>query len=470
MKDYILSNRKMLEFYSNLYKDEINITKVKDKLLSGEFDDLNVKNFSLFRIFLTGVLLLINKETMEEENFKNLADFYFNNKFEKNKFDKYINKLKSKPEFSNFDFNSFYEEKGNAKKNTPTRFLERIRNSFAHSQYRNFNFNINGSILTFESYNQELGKSKTSEGIIYEPIFYEFVERIFSNNSNLGIPYRQSFFDTYSIVKSKEVDEKLFYNIKYKNSKKSLDAENFLKKIAKNMGKSKEDFFNYVKKQQQKFFIKEQSSFIENYDIFFDERKNDKSDYWYTKKFFLDTKGEFSNFILHMQILNGYIMEYLINKKNGLLDDEKRIEILNGIGQLDEDENSYITFNIMFLYLKCFNVMNISNKLLNNDRIKNDISLRGFEIKTLLDYNRYRLKKRKDRRFYIFEKFRDALAHGDKDRHIEIKLDKKRELVFIFFDKYIDDTTKEETLGILEINEKELENFVSQESLYSDLI
>ena len=74
------------------------------------------------------------------------------------------------------------------------------------------------------------------------------------------------------------------------------------------MGKSKEDFFNYVKKQQQKFFIKEQSSFIENYDIFFDERKNDKSDYWYTKKFFLDTKGEFSNFILHMQILNGYIM------------------------------------------------------------------------------------------------------------------------------------------------------------------
>ena len=124
----------------------------------------------------------------------------------------------------------------------------------------------------------------------------------------------------------------------------------------------------------------------------------------------------------------------------------------------------------MFLYLKCFNVMNISNKLLNNDRIKNDISLRGFEIKTLLDYDRYRLKKRKDRRFYIFEKFRDALAHGDKDRHIEIKLDKKRELVFIFFDKYIDDTTKEETLGILEINEKELENFVSQESLYSDLI
>ena len=117
MKDYILSNKKMLEFYSNLYKDEINITKVKDKLSSEEFDDLNVKNLSLFRIFLTGVFLLTNKETMEEEGFNNLADFYSNKKFDKNKFNnKYIQKLKKDPKFKNFNFNSFYEEKGNAKK------------------------------------------------------------------------------------------------------------------------------------------------------------------------------------------------------------------------------------------------------------------------------------------------------------------------------------------------------------------
>lgn len=107
----------MLEFYSNLYKDEINITKVKDKLSSEEFDDLNVKNLSLFRIFLTGVFLLTNKETMEEEGFNNLADFYSNKKFDKNKFNnKYIQKLKKDPKFKNFNFNSFYEEKGNAKK------------------------------------------------------------------------------------------------------------------------------------------------------------------------------------------------------------------------------------------------------------------------------------------------------------------------------------------------------------------
>lgn len=287
MKDYILRNRKMLEFYSNLYKDEINITKVKDKLLSGEFDNLNVKNFSLFRVFLTGVSLLTNKETMEEEGFSNLADFYFNKKFDKNKFSvKYIQKLKKNPKFKNFNFDSFYEEKGNAKKNTPTRLLERVRNSFAHSQYGNFNFDASGSILTFESYNQELGKLKTSEGVIYEPIFYEFVERLFSNNPNLGIAYRQGFFDEYSIKQNKELKEKKFYNIKYKNPKKLSDVEKFLNDIAKNMNKDKKDFFAYISKNQKKFYIEEKSSFIENYNIFFDERKNNKSDYWYTKKFF----------------------------------------------------------------------------------------------------------------------------------------------------------------------------------------
>lgn len=463
----------MLEFYSNLYKDEINITKVKDKLSSGEFDDLNVKNLSLFRIFLTGVFLLTNKETMEEEGFNNLADFYSNKKFDKNKFNnEYIQKLKKDSKFKNFNFNSFYEEKGNAKKNTPTRLLERVRNSFAHSQYDNFNFDVSGSILTFESYNQELGKPKTSEGVIYEPIFYEFVERLFSNNSDLGIAYRQSFFDEYSIKQNKKLKEKLFYSIKYKNPKKLSDVEKFLSNIAKNMNKDKKDFFDYIRKNQKKFYIEEKSSFIENYDIFFDERKNNKSDYWYTKKFFLDIKGEFSNFILHMEILNGYIMEYLINKNNNLLDNKKNKEILIGIEQLREDESSYITFNIMFLYLKCFNVMNISNKLLNDCRINKNISVKGFKIKTWIDYIKYFFKEKKGKKFYIFEKFRDALAHGDKDRCVEIKLDKnkKGELVFIFSDKYIDKKTKKETLGILEINEKELENFVSQEALYNSLI
>lgn len=286
----------------------------------------------------------------------------------------------------------------------------------------------------------------------------------------MGIAYRQGFFDEYSIKQNKKLKEKLFYSIKYKNPKKLLDVEKFLSNIAKNMNKDKKDFFDYIRKNQKKFYIEEKSSFIENYDIFFDERKNNKSDYWYTKKFFLDIKDEFSNFILHMEILNGCIMEYLINKNNNLLDNKKNKEILIGIEQLREDESSYITFNIMFLYLKCFNVMNISNKLLNDCRISKNISVKGFKIKTWIDYIKYFFKEKKGKKFYIFEKFRDALAHGDKDRCVEIKLDKKGELVFIFSDKYIDKKTKKETLGILEINEKELENFVSQEALYNSLI
>ena len=56
-------------------------------------------------------------------------------------------------------------------------------------------------------------------------------------------------------------------------------------------------------------------------------------------------------------------------------------------------------------------------------------------------------------------KFRNSLAHGK----INIEIDKKGEIVFIFCDDYNED--KE----IIEISAKSLENFVLQRELYEGL-
>lgn len=69
VKEYFLNNKKMIELYENLYENEININDIKDKLLTGYFDKWDIKDFSRFRIFLNGSMLLINKDIMKDEGF-----------------------------------------------------------------------------------------------------------------------------------------------------------------------------------------------------------------------------------------------------------------------------------------------------------------------------------------------------------------------------------------------------------------
>ena len=75
-KEYFLNNQKMIELYEKLYEKEINISDIKNKLFTGYFDRWDVKDFSLFRIFLNGCMLLINKDLMKDKGFLHLADYY----------------------------------------------------------------------------------------------------------------------------------------------------------------------------------------------------------------------------------------------------------------------------------------------------------------------------------------------------------------------------------------------------------
>ena len=245
--NYFLNNAKMIEFYEELYEklqeelhgNKSNIEEIKEKLYNsylnkldnGYFDEIDIKDFSLFRVFLNGSMLLINKEKMEEEGFKQLANYYENKIFNNPKdlrytdFSKYIYTLERKyPKLR--PINSFYKDVLNSSKNSNLK-LKNIRNSFAHMQYGDFKFDSGGAVLFFKAYNYD--KTKTAEGIVFEPIFNEFVERIFSNNPNKGIAYNQSVFLNYLFNEKKIVNEMQFYEIKY--------GKNIIKKIIKKIEK-----------------------------------------------------------------------------------------------------------------------------------------------------------------------------------------------------------------------------------------
>ncbi|EKA94762.1 hypothetical protein [Fusobacterium periodonticum] len=490
VKEYFLNNQKMIELYEKLYEKEINISDIKNKLFTGYFDRWDVKDFSLFRIFLNGCMLLINKDLMKDKGFLHLADYYekkvFNNKKDNRytNYDYYISRIEK--DFPNFKpINTFYKDKLNFQLSSEKK-LNAIRNSFAHMQYGNFLFDRSGAILFFDIYNCEKERGKnTAEGIVFEPIFNELVENLFSNNPNKGISYNQSFFFNYLFKEEREVKDIVFYKIKYKKLNKIEMVRKASKELAEILN-SRDilKIINYLKENKEKgifdieyktidelgFNFRNFEYFLKDKIIFFEEK-------WYLLKAFLDFNSELSNFIVHMRQLNENIMEYLINKKNAPLTEQKQIQIEKAINELDEDEKkSYNIFKIMFLYLKSFNICNIIENGIFNDTIRLDkIDIKGIKIKTRIDFLKFLLKEKGRKiklsnklkylkKIYVLERFRNALVHGDNKRYIKINLNNKGEIIFTFLDEYEDKNNY--SLGIIEIEAKNLNEFISQEAFF----
>ena len=327
-------------------------------------------------------------------------------------------------------------------------------------QYGNFLFDRSGAILFFDIYNCEKERGKnTAEGIVFEPIFNELVENLFSNNPNKGISYNQSFFFNYLFKEEREVKDIVFYKIKYKKLNKIEMVRKASKELAEILN-SRDilKIINYLKENKEKgifdieyktidelgFNFRNFEYFLKDKIIFFEEK-------WYLLKAFLDFNSELSNFIVHMRQLNENIMEYLINKKNAPLTEQKQIQIEKAINELDEDEKkSYNIFKIMFLYLKSFNICNIIENGIFNDTIRLDkIDIKGIKIKTRIDFLKFLLKEKGRKiklsnklkylkKIYVLERFRNALVHGDNKRYIKINLNNKGEIIFTFLDEYED--------------------------------
>lgn len=216
-KSYIKNNREVIDRYEKLYEEKIDIEYLKQKLREGYFKNEDVESLAYFRVFIDGCMLLFNNEKTENNNLiiqlakeykeifsGNLSNSILKNERKKYKdfiFNKYLQYLNStssndadvKELVNNFkkDTHKFiYLTKGNNDKEIRSK-LENIRNSIAHMQYEG-NYDNNVKIMkTLSIKNIDGGKLKI-EGVVLEEIFHDFVNTLFSNNINRGLPYKIS--------------------------------------------------------------------------------------------------------------------------------------------------------------------------------------------------------------------------------------------------------------------------------------
>ena len=331
------------------------------------------------------------------------------------------------------------------------------------------NYDNNVKIMKTLSIKNIDGDKLKIEGIVLEEIFHDFVNTLFSNNINRGLPYKIS----------KVIDEKkIFLSATLKTEYIESDGigikdiNSTMQELFEKQNGKDDEFEKYIDSNSDKF--KKEKKYITSFTIKKICKKYkivENKDLLYTLKFCLDIETELSNCIFHMSILNESIIEYLKTKDEGYL------ERLN---ELKEDEVSPFIFKLMFLYLKSVNILNyIEESECLDDQIKvKNINIDGFKINTYCDFCRFlttgvktekgtfkeALRYLKDEynkktKEYVLEKFRNSLAHGK----INVEISKKGEIIFIFIDEY------KGNKGIIEISDDNLKKFVSQKEFYDNI-
>ena len=463
MDHYIINNKKLIQKYEDLYKEKLCFENIKEKILHGYFDDINIESLSRFRIFLDTCLFLFNNEKIHhhkeiingievEKGFRDTVAYY-SKEFNKNhKFDNYINFIKNEfLELSSIDIDKpFIPINEIAKKLTLREQLEVIRNAFAHMQHGNYIVSLNGKISIYSLYNKDntIKNYKIPQLIVLEPIFHDYIKKFYSNNINIGIVYKDSFLSNYSNEEKILKDYLIFYKISTSKDTKIFKSKEKMKKIIL-LKEEAESFFCFLKKNEKDYHIDEKN-ILQKFEKFFLKNKIKKIDEkFYNIKFLLDFQTELSNFLFHFIELNDFIIEYkLLNNKEVSKD---------RINTLKEDEILYVPFKYMFLYLKAINILN----RLEDDGLEkvNNINIEGFKIKEFKELIKYIIKPKRAKKAYILERFRNSLAHGN----IEVEFDLKEELQFIFKDIH------KRKIKTIKIKAEDLERFLSQENFFENI-
>ncbi|ASS39940.1 hypothetical protein [Fusobacterium sp. oral taxon 203] len=464
MDHYIINNKKLIQKYEDLYKEKLCVENLKEKIIQGYFNDINGESFSRFRIFLDTCIFLFNNERIHyhkevsngierEKGFKDTIAYYSKSFNKNHEFDNYINFIKGEfDELSSINIDKPFIFIDKIKKNLSLRKqLKILRNSFAHMQHGNYTSSSDGRVSIFLSYNKETKNKKyiKRQMIILEPIIHDYIKRVYSNNVNIGIVYKHSFISNYSYKEKKLKNYLIFYEITTSKDSEIEISKQDMKMIGYLQNKP-EKLFDFLQNNKENYLIKEKPIILGGIENFFLKNNIDNIDEkYYVIKFFLDFQTELSNFLFHLIELNDFIIEYkLLNNK----------EILKErINTLKEDEISYVPFKYMFLYLKAINILN----RLEDDELEkvNNINIERFEVKQFKEIIKYIIKPKRAKKVYILERFRNSLAHGN----IEIKLDLKGELQFIFKDIH------KEKIKIIEIKAEDLEIFLTQEKFFENI-
>ena len=188
-------------------------------------------------------------------------------------------------------------------------------------------------------------------------------------------------------------------------------------------------------------------------------------EYFYGLKTFLDFETELSNFLVHISQINNVFYAYCTKRdsknvtQNEIEEYKKQLE--KSLLELYEDENAKISFKIGFVYLYS---MNFALRTEDDDYEKlkyQDLNVSKFKYQNE-NWEQYRRRNETQNcsiQKYIVERMRNSLMHG----HIEILLNKKGEIEFVFRDKY---NKRNEVISIIL---EDLEEFLSQQCLYSGI-
>lgn len=471
MLNYINNNLVLINEYQNLYFQEINI----DKLIEGfRTEDIIMHNgfdYGRFRVFIDSCSLLLNKEKLNNYCKNRYSFREFIKEVEKVTYLKdYFEFIKQEPLTSDISNICLYYSFENKKKN-PWDQVMTIRNAMAHMQYGCFFPQENGTIIYYCLYNKDQGIRKDS-GIVFECVLHELIQRFFSNYSS-GILFKNTFFSRYSFrLQKKSIWKYYFYEITPKICNENL-YNGYNQWIMNDLAKVSTDnkkLLLFLQKNKDKINVREfelnKIIKIRDYKKLAKKLKlQTRDEYFYGLKTFLDFETVLSNFLVHIGQLNNVLYSYCTKRdsenvtQNELQEYKKQLE--KSLLELREDENAKISFKIGFVYLYA---MNFALRTEDDDYKKLkyqelDVSKFKYQKENWVQYSQRNKTQNCILQKYIVERMRNSLMHG----HIEILLNNKGEIEFIFRDKY---NQREEVISIIL---EDLEEFLSQKCLYKDI-
>ena len=480
MKNYIESNLEVINFYREMYKNKIDVSGVISIIESRQNFDIDLTQFQRFRIFLDSCLLLWNREKFEKKYFKDkfIYKYFFDdikdNEAVQRNFD-YINKLALENHFD--ECNGFYLPENKR--------LERgwdqlciVRNGLAHMQYEAFIHAEDGPLFCFVLYNKDKGVMK-SKGVVIEQVFHDFVKKFFSNYTNIGVPFKHTWFSGASSMHYSGIENVFFYEVTYKDTQRYTgDPIHKMNELTKNQ-KSFNDVMKFLNENESIFDVKKTkvsdiidkelvSSLIEKSDL--GNLTNDE--YFLILKFILDPETEISNFLVHISQLNDRVCDYIMLSKNNMLTKDRENNLILSLNELYEDRYAHFAFQ------NSFNLLIIMNVIFRvQDEYYPEVNFRKLDMNSFKDLkidSRQMIKKinenilkgkvpreeEKDAyKDYWMDKLRNSLMHGN----ISTDINKNGNLEFVFTDIFKGRNDE------IRLESESLKEFSLQEIFYSNI-
>lgn len=491
MLEYMFNNLSLIDKFQTLYKDGIDIRKIKRLFLSGELTKGDLHAHTRFRVFLDQCLLLLNKEKMIH---------YLNRHLSFGEYLKELNNDESIKAIVNSEIFKTARDKANlnvniaeaelfysldGKKYNPWQQGDIIRRAAAHAQYSTF-VSTDSGILFFCVDN--IDEKMDIRGIVIEEIFHKWVRTFFSNYTTVGIPYKHTCIAFYSFLNEKAAETPLWITFKISDSyDQNYGGHSHPMRELGMQFRETGNIIDYVKNNKALFEITEKPlySLLDGNQISSMQLKyslHNRDTITYGIKTILDPETEISNFIVHLSLLNDVILRTICSNKFAEKKDKQNIEnsMILQLDELVEDQNADLAFKLGFSVLRSMNLAfrmeknkselekygkNTTGIDLDNlkypalDYSEVDISGFNFNSDEAEEFCKTKNITKDKNKHFVLKKLRNALMHGN----IRFKMDRENGVVFVFDDKHNKRTQT------IEIDEESFVKFLNQKALYKQI-